>query len=157
MLRATIVVSFIVALAASDAMAQEACVHQQSGQVDVNATQAFMDMASRTDPRLAQALAGSWYSETPSPMTGQISRLMVTYSADGQLSYENQVCDQSGFCSQYQGNGLWAAILLGDGSISGVQMVSDQGRNHECTGFSARLLDAGTLQYGAGGIARRVR
>lgn len=133
------------------------CLDRNSGQVDVAATQAFADMASRTDPAVRQALAGTWYLESASPGTGQISRLTTLYGADGQLAYQNQVCDASGACSQYQGLGAWAALVLGDGSLSGIQMISDQGRNQECTGFTARLIDPGTLQYGAGGVARRVQ
>ena len=143
--------------AASPAAAQNAmCLSQQSGQVDAAATQALTDMASRRDPQLAQAMAGTWYSETSSPDTGQISRLYVSYGADGQMQYQNQVCDQSGACNQYQGSGLWAAIPMGNGSFSGIQMISDQGRNQECTGFSGRFLDQQTIQSGAGGISRRV-
>mgnify|MGYP000058817744 CR=1 FL=1 len=141
----------------SPAAAQNiACLNQQSGQVDVAATQALSDMAARMDQQLAQAMAGNWYSETNVPATGQISRLLVSYAPDGQMQYHNQVCDSSGACSNYQGNGLWAAISLGNGAFSGIQLISDQGRNQECTGFSGQFLDAQTIQSGAGGIARRV-
>ncbi|MGH6752411.1 MAG: hypothetical protein ACREDP_09610 [Bradyrhizobium sp.] len=101
-------------------------------------------------------MTGTWYSETPSPATGQISRLSVSYGPDGQVQYQNQVCDTTGACSNFQGTGLWAAISLGNGSFSGIQMISDQSRNQECTGFTGRFLDAQTIQSGAGGIARRV-
>lgn len=139
------------------ATAQVVCLNQQSGQIDQAATQAFSDMQARMDPQIAQAMAGSWYSETPSPATGQISRLAVAYGADGSLGYQNEVCDQSGACSNYQGSGAWAAIHLGNGQFSGIQMISDQGRNQECTGFSGRFLDADTIQSGAGGVSRRMR
>ena len=141
----------------SPAAAQNAvCLNQQSGQIDPAATQALNDMAARRDPQLVQAMAGTWYSETNSPATGQISRLYVSYGQGGQLQYQNQVCDSTGACSGYQGNGLWAAIFLGNGSFSGIQMISDQSRNQECTGFSGRFLNAQTIQSGAGGISRRV-
>lgn len=132
------------------------CLDQQNGAVDAAATQAFADMQARTDPGLAQMLAGSWYSETPSPATGQISRLAVSYGPEGSLSYRNQVCDQSGACSEYQGFGAWAAMPVGDDQFSGIQMISDQGRTQECTGFSGMFLDADTIQSGAGGVARRM-
>ena len=141
----------------SPAVAQDvACRNQQSGEVDAAATQTFADMAARRDPQLTQLMAGTWFSESPSPATGQISRLAVTYGADGQLHYQNQVCDASGACSNYQGTGLWAAVPLGDGSFSGIQMITDQSRNQECTGFSGRFLDSQTIQSGAGGISRRI-
>ena len=128
----------------SPAAAQNAvCLNQQSGQIDAAATQALNDMAARRDPQLV-------------PATGQISRLYVSYGQGGQLQYQNQVCDSTGACSGYQGNGLWAAIPLGNGSFSGIQMISDQSRNQECTGFSGRFLNAQTIQSGAGGISRRV-
>lgn len=133
------------------------CLDQQNGQVDMAATQAFADMQARMDPQIAQAMAGSWYSETPSPATGQISRLAVSYGSDGSLSYHNQVCDQSGACGTYQGSGAWAAIHMGNGQFSGIQMISDQGRNQECTGFTGQFLDANTIQSGAGGISRRMQ
>lgn len=137
--------------------AQVVCLNQQSGQIDQAATQAFADMSQRMDGQLAQAMAGTWYSETPSPATGQISRLAVSYGPDGSLSYQNQVCDQSGACFNYQGSGAWAAIHLGNGQFSGIQMISDQGRNQECTGFSGQFLDSDTIQSGAGGVSRRMR
>lgn len=152
-----ILAALLMVLPAASAFAQDAvCVDAGSGQVDPAASGVFADLAGRTEPAVRQALAGTWYSETPAPMTGQVSRLLLTYGSDGRLSYDNEVCDASGFCGRYQGAGYWAAVVLGDGSLSGMQIVSDQGRNHACTGFSARLLDAATLQYGAGGIARRV-
>ena len=61
------------------------CLDRQSGQVDQAASQAFADMQSRMDPQLAQAIAGTWYSETNSPQTGQISRLQISYQANGGL------------------------------------------------------------------------
>ena len=145
-----------VAISSPAAAQNVACLNQQSGQVDAAATQALSDMAARRDPQLAQAMSGTWYSETSSPATGQISRLYIQYGPDGQLQYQNQVCDGSGACNGYQGNGLWAAIPMGNGSFSGIQMISDQGRNQECTGFTGRFLDAQTIQSGAGGISRRV-
>lgn len=151
-------VFFVIGIAVSSPAAAQngVCLSQQSGQIDAAATQALTDMAARRDPQLAQAMAGTWYSETPAAATGQISRLYVSYGADGQLQYQNQVCDQSGACNQYQGSGLWAAISLGNGTFSGIQMISDQGRNQECTGFTGRFLDQQTIQSGAGGISRRV-
>ena len=87
----------------SPAVAQGvACRNQQSGEVDAAATQTFADMAARTDPQLAQSMAGTWFSETPSPSTGQISRLSVTYGADGRLQYQNQVWKLHQSCKQYQ-------------------------------------------------------
>ena len=133
------------------------CLDQQSGQVNAQATQAFADMQDRMDPQLAQAMAGNWYSETPSPQTGQISRLQISYGAEGGLNYQNQVCDASGACNTYQGQRAWAAMSLQAGSFSGIQMISDQGRNQECTGFSGQFLDQNTIQSGAGGIMQRVR
>lgn len=132
------------------------CLNQSTGAIDGAATQAFADMQARTDSRLAQALAGTWYSETPSPATGQISRLELSYGADGSLSYRNQVCDQMGFCPTYEGFGAWAAIDLGGGGFSGIQMISDLNRNHECTGFSGQFLDGNTVRSGTGGLSYRM-
>ncbi len=152
------VVMTVAALQAGAAGAQQVfCLDRQSGRIDPAATQAFAEMQARRDPRITQALAGSWWSETQSPATGQISRLAVTYGADGALAYQNQVCDASGACGMYQGAGAWAAIDLGNGAFSGIQMISDQGRNQECTGFSGRFLDTDMIQSGAGGISRRMR
>jgi hypothetical protein len=36
-------------------------------------------------------------------------------------------------------------------------MISDQGRNQECTGFSGQLLDQNSVRFGAGGVMQRVR
>ena len=148
-----------IALACCQAAAAQTvvCLDQQSGQVDANATQAFADMQGRMDAGLAQAMAGTWYSETQSPATGQTSALYVTYGSDGSLSYQNRVCDQTGACSDYQGQGAWAALPLGGGQFSGIQMISDQGRNQLCSGFSGTFVDQTTIQSGAGGVSRKVR
>lgn len=114
-------------------------------------------MQSRTSSQLAQAMAATWYSETRSPQTGQVSRLYLSYGANGALSYQNQVCDTSGACNNYQGSGTWAATSMGGSAFSGIQMISDQGRNQECTGFSGQFLDQNTIQSGAGGMMRRVQ
>jgi hypothetical protein len=152
-------VSLILPLAlATPAVAQSViCLERQSGQVDGQATQAFADMQARTTPDLAQAMAGNWYSENTSPQTGQISRLYLSYGANGSLSYQNQVCDSSGACNSYQGSGAWAAMPMGGTAFSGIQMISDQGRNQECTGFSGQFVDRNTIQSGAGGMMRRVQ
>jgi hypothetical protein len=127
------------------------------GQVNAQATQAFADMSQRTDPQLVQAMAGTWYSESPSPQTGQVSRLYVTYGADGSLSYQNQVCDSYGACSTYEGVGAWAAMQTGGGGFTGIQMITDQSRNQECTGFAGRFVDQNTIQSDTGGYSQRVR
>jgi len=154
----TVLVLSIVAAGCQAALAQTVvCLDQQSGQVDANATQTFADMQGRMDPALVQALSGAWYSETQSPATGQVSKLYITFGPDGSLGYQNRVCDQTGACSDYQGQGAWAALSLGGGQFSGMQMVSDQGRNQLCTGFSGTFIDQMTIQTGAGGVMRRVQ
>ncbi len=81
----------------SPAAAQNAvCLSQQSGQIDAAATQALNDMAARRDPQLAQAMAGTWYSETSAQATGHISRLYVSYGADGQMQYQTRSAIRAG-------------------------------------------------------------
>ena len=157
MISAAAMLCGFVTIATASSAQNVVCLDQQSGQVDGNATQAFADMQGRMDTELAQAMAGNWYSETPAAATGQISYLYVTYGANGSFSYQNRVCDQSGACSDYQGSGAWAAMQLGGGQFSGIQMVSDQGRNQLCTGFTGRFVDQVTIQWGAGGVSRRVQ
>lgn len=148
--------SILLFMTVEPALAQDVyCMRQ--GQFDQAATQTFADMRQRTDQQLAQALAGTWYGETNSPQTGQVSRLYVTYGADGSFSYQNQVCDQTGACGQYQGMGAWAAMQTGGGGFSGIQMVSDQSRNQECSGFAGRFVDQNTIQSDTGGYMQRVQ
>lgn len=106
---------------------------------------------------LSLAMAGTWYSETQSPQTGQVSRLYLSYGANGALNYQNQVCDASGACNSYQGSGAWAAMPISGSAFSGIQMISDQGRNQECTGFFGQFVDQNTIQAGAGGMMKRVQ
>ncbi len=153
-----LVLAVVICAVASPGLAQTVfCLDRQSGQVDQAASQAFADMQDRMDPQLAQAMSGTWYSETSSPQTGQVSRLQISYGANGNLTYQNQVCDSSGACNNYQGQGAWAAMQTGNGAFTGISMISDQGRNQECTGFSGQFLDQNTIQSGAGGILRRVQ
>lgn len=156
MFRRLLPVFFLILPGAATAQ-QVFCLDRNSGGVNAAATQAFADMQARMDGQLAQTIAGTWYGETQSPQTGQVSRLYVTYGADGSLSYQNQVCDGSGACSQYQGQGAWAGMQTGGGGYTGIQMISDQSRNQECTGFAGRFVDQNTIQSDTGGTMQRVQ
>lgn len=138
------------ALAQGDVYCQAA-----NGAYDAAATDTFMQLAGRNDAQAAQFLVGTWYSESTSPR-GQQARAQLIYTADGQFAYQQRICDQLGYCSDFQGMGYWAAMMLNSGEIQLMTILSDQSRNHECTGADLQILDPSHYQS-AGVVAERVQ
>jgi hypothetical protein len=133
-------------------------VCMRNGQVDAAATSTFQQFTESADTNLMQAMAGTWYAEMQSPQTNQISYQYNSFSPDGQFQYQNRVCGGlTNGCNDYQGSGFFAAVSVGDGSISVMTIVTDQSRNQECGGSASRFVDAATMQDSTGTLWRRVR
>ena len=137
------------ALVATPAIAQVRCGGPQS-----NAQ--FQRMLARTDPRVTQLLTGTWYSETRSPATGQISYSYQTYERNGLWGYRNRVCGGP-LCSNYEGTGLYTGFVQGDGSLNVMIAYSDQRVSNGCTASVVRLVAPGVLRDSNGGISRKIR
>lgn len=144
-------------LAGGAALAQGEYCADANGNVDAVATQTWRDVVGRADAGFMQQLAGTWYSQTQSPSTGQVAETYVTYAPDGGYQYQQRICSQTG-CNDYSGGGSWAAFPMGDGaSYTIMTMTTDQSRVQQCYGTTSRLVDADTIQDNLGNIARRAR
>ena len=129
--------------AAEPAFAEaEACVDPATKQVNAEATQAWQQMAGRSDPELMRQMAGTWYFENPNPYTTQVDHQYQCYSADGLFDYqESRVCDTaSGACNDYAGQGNYAVIAMGDGSMQFMTIVSDLNRDRAALQWQRRPL-----------------
>lgn len=139
----------LTAMAATAAPAQVRCGGPQS-----NAQ--FQRLLARPDPRVTQLMTGTWYSETRSPATGQVSYSYQSFERNGLWGYRNRVCGGP-LCSNYEGTGLYAGIVQGDGSINLLIAFSDQRVTNGCTASVVRLVAPGVLRDANGGISRKVR
>lgn len=157
MLRSAIGLASILAGTAV-AAAQTVCMTPGTNGVDQNATDTFQQMTSRTTPEIVQALAGVWYAEIRSPSTNQIDYHYNYFEPNGLFQYQSRVCGgMTGGCNDYQGQGAWAAIPTGDGSLTMMFSVSDLNRNNQCAGSVGRFVDAMTMQDSNGTMWRRVQ
>lgn len=144
--------------ATSPALAQAvACVDPNTRQIDPGATQTFQAMAARSDPQIMGQLAGTWYIESRNPYNSQVDYQYQQYSPDGFFNYRDRVCDGSGACNDYDGQGNYAVIGLPDGTIQLMTIVSDLSRDRQCSGSVARFVDANTVQFSTGGMMQRVQ
>lgn len=152
--RLGLLVGFALASTASSAQ-QPVCKRQ--GQIDQAATKALQDMLQRADPKLKQTLAGTWYFETRSPSTNQVSYMYFTFGPDTLFAYKNRVCGGlTGGCNDYEGIGLFAGIPTGNGVYTTMSTVSDLNRDSECSGGTLRVSGS-TVRDGAGQVWRKVR
>lgn len=156
MVRIAPVVLGFLTLAVPAWAAEDFCIDPRTRAVDPRSTQALRQMLQNADRQAMQQMSGTWYLEQPSPATNQISYLYQTFEQNGLYSYQNRVCGPVG-CSDYQGTGLFALRATGDGAYSGVIMVSDLHRNHQCTGLSGRFDGAGNFVAGDGAPWQRAR
>lgn len=138
-------------LAATSATAQVRCGGPQS-----NAQ--FQRLLARPDPRVAQLMAGTWYAETRSPATGQVNYGYQTFQRNGLWQYHNRVCGgMLPACSDYEGHGLFAGVVQGDGSINVMIAYSDLRVTNGCTATVLRAVGPGVLRDGNGAIIRKIR
>lgn len=147
----------LLAATAAPAMAQtDVCIKRGTNGVDQKATAAWREMESRKDPQFMATMAGTWYAETQSPQTGQVSYLYLTYQSNGIVDYQNRVCN-GGYCNDYAGHGLFAGFFLGNGRYTSMSIISDLNRDRECTGSTGRFLNDTTIEDSNGGRLSKVQ
>ena len=153
------VVCVLIALVFSSAVAEAQQFYcKRQGQYDPAATQTLQQMLSRSDRQLMGALAGTWYAEIRSPQTNQVSFMYTSYDPNSGFEYQNRVCNgQGAMCSDYQGGGVYAGVQLGGGQFTLMLMVSDNSRDHECSGSNGRFVGNGMIQDSNGQTWRKVR
>jgi hypothetical protein len=157
-MRVAVLAAALLLVEPSVALAQaEVCVNPSTRQVDAHATQTWQQMAQRSDAEIMRQMAGTWYFEAANPYNTQVDYQYQRYTADGFFDYRDRVCDTAtGICNDYSGQGNYAVIGIGDGSIQFMTIVSDLNRDRLCSGNAARFVDANTLQFATGVQMRRV-
>lgn len=145
-----------VLLLCGPALAQCEYCADANGNVDANATQAWAQMQERADGAFMEQLAGTWYSQTQSPATGQTAETYVTYAPDGRYQYQQRICSATG-CNDYGGGGSWAAFPMGGGAYTIMTITTDQSRSQQCYGTTSRMVDANTVVDNLGTVSRRTQ
>lgn len=148
------------ALASTSALAREDFCLNADGSVNKTATQGYRKIEDNRNEATMRRINGVWFNRTTNPFTSQISDLWQVYEGrgaqSGLFSYFNRVCDRAGFCSNFEGTGLWAV----QGTVrkfSGMRIVSDLGRDHFCQLLDGRLSDGnGVWRISGGGQLLRV-
>lgn len=148
----------VLAVAAEAAAQSEAyCIDPYTRSLDPRSTAALRQAMQQPDPQVMQALAGTWYVERRSP-TGQVGQQYWTFEPNGLFQYRDRTCSPAtGVCSDNQGAGMIGVQGTGNGTYSGVMMISDMNRNHQCLPTGGRFVDSGTMVGSDGTPWRRVR
>ncbi|BCW90644.1 hypothetical protein sos41_38170 [Alphaproteobacteria bacterium SO-S41] len=137
--------------------AGQVCLNQKTKQVDAAQTRDWQQRLANSNPQAVQVLVGTWYNETGSPGTGQVSYLYYNYEANGGFTYQNRVCSQRG-CNDYSGYGVFAAEMTGSSSIYVAYNISDRSRNSACSAIQMNFADMNTVLGPDGSMAwRRTR
>jgi hypothetical protein len=140
---------FLVVFLASAGAARadnDVCVDPQTGMVNQQATEGWQQFQAAANPQAMQQLAGVWYTEIRSPSTGQIDYHYNMFEPNGLYQYTSKVCSSDGLCSDYQGQGFWAAQMDNSGTLVTMTIVSDLSRTNLCGLSYARFVGQGMLQ-----------
>ena len=135
----------------------DACVNQVNGAYDAIASADWQARFMRSDQNAIRRMVGVWYSETPSPATGQIAYQWQSFQPNQIWDYRTRTCGSTGMCSEAYGTGMYAAETQADGSLFVTTNFSDNIRRNACSGVPVRFLDQNTLQTRSGSISRRVQ
>src|SRR3954451_3536305 len=88
----------------ASSIAQDACRHPRTRQVDPQATANWQQIASQADPMSMQRLVGVWNQEIPSPATNQVAYTQFYFEPNGLFQFRQRVCGMgTSMCSDYQG------------------------------------------------------
>lgn len=147
---------FLLALLSPPAFAQNDVCLDNRGNVDQAATAGWQQFQANADPGIMQSLVGTWYTEIPSPQTGQVAYRYQTLEPTGLFTMQTRVCDGYGLCSDYPGHGFWAAQPAQGGTIAVMTIVSDTQVTNFCALTQARL-QGNTMQSAQGQAWQRVR
>ena len=137
---------------------EDYCLRPGTQQIDQQATAAFRQLEAQSNQAIMNRLAGVWLATVQSPATGQVSYLYEQFGANGLYGYTNYVCSANGFCSRYDGTGVYAVRANGPQSFLGSKDVSDTvGRDHACLSLTATFRGRNTLVAPGGQVSRRVQ
>ena len=143
-------------LLVTPALAQNDVCRDSNGNVDQTATAGWQNFQAGADAGVMQQLVGTWYTEIPSPQTGQIAYRYQTLEPSGLFTTQTRVCDSSGACGDYPGHGFWAAQPGQGGSIATMTVFSDTQVTNYCS-FTQDVLQGNMMQTSQGQVWQRVQ
>ena len=147
----------LVALCGSPAEAQTDVCMDANGNVDQTATEGWRGFLGNADAQLMQQLVGVWYTEIPSPNTGQIAYRYQTLEPTGLFTMQTRVCDSMGLCSDYPAQGAWAAQGGGGGMFTMMTIVSDTQVTNLCGMTQVMMASPTVMQTQSGQNWQRVQ
>lgn len=147
----------LTALMCGPALAQNDVCLDANGNVDPVATQGWQGFAANANPQLMQQMVGVWYTEIPSPATGQMAYRYITYEPSGLFTMQTRVCDQMGMCSDYPGHGAWAVQGGQGGQFAVMTIVSDTQVTNFCHISQAVMPSPQYMQASDGQTWQRVQ
>lgn len=147
----------LMALTCGPALAQNDVCLDANGNVDQTATQGWQGFAANANPQLMQQMVGVWYTEIPSPATGQTAYRYQTLEPNGLFTMQTRVCDSMNMCSDYPGHGFWAVQGGNGGAYTVMSIVSDTQVTNHCSLFQVIQPSPGILQDNMGTTWQRVQ
>ncbi|MCB1332412.1 MAG: hypothetical protein KDK26_01895 [Roseivivax sp.] len=157
MVRTVCAVVLSLSVCATAPQAQTDVCRDANGNIDQTATQGLQAFRANASAEAMQPLIGTWYTEIPSPQTGQIAYRYQTLEPSGLFTMQTRVCDNLGLCSDYAGHGAWAAqAAAGPGMVTVMSTFSDTQVTNYCWVGQVQV-SADMMQTSAGQSWRRVR
>lgn len=156
-MRRLAVTAALLMLAALPAYAQTDVCRDANGNVDQTATEGWQGFVANANAQLMQQLVGVWYTEIPSPSTGQTAYRYQTLEPTGLFTMQTRVCDSTGMCSDYPAQGAWAA-QGGQGNVfSMMSITSDTQVTNYCALTQVMMPSQAMMQTEAGQIWQRMQ
>lgn len=134
------------------------CQDNVRGGYDTAATASWQQEQRLAQPDAMKAVAGKWYQEIPSPQTGQVAYVTVTYSPLGVVDFFTRTCGtMMGYtsCSDDVGHGQYAARKQADGSYLVMRNLSSSTRTNACGAVAVRV-EGNTMIAADGSRATRI-
>lgn len=151
-----IAVSAILLLLSGPVLAQNDVCMDNNGNVDQNATAGWQNFQARANTQLMQQLAGTWYTQIPSPQTGQIAYRYQRLEPNGLFTMQTRVCASTGYCSDYPGHGFWAAQGGQGGSVTTMTITSETQVTNYCA-LAQFMYQGNMMQTSTGQTWQRVQ
>ena len=139
------------------AYAQNDVCRDQNGNVDQTATQGWQNFAANADPQAMQQMIGVWYTETPNQLNpSQVAQRYYTMEPAGSFTTQTRVCYNGQACSEYPGQGIWAAQMQGNALVL-MSVFSDTQVTNYCSLSQLQLAGPGAMQDSNGQAWQKVR
>lgn len=147
----------LIVLAATPALAQTNACLDQNGNVDQTATAGWQQFEAQANPQAMQQLVGVWYTQVPSQFNPQqVAERYTTYEPNGLFTTATRVCTNGQMCSDYPGQGMWAAQAQGNILVT-MSIFSDTSVTSHCSLTQMQFNGPNTMRDSNGYVSQRVR